>query len=248
MERFLRTKLLLGEDALEKLHNAKVTILGLGAVGSFVGEALIRSGVKNLRLIDFDKITLTNLNRCLLALESNVGEYKVDVAKKRYLQINSDANIEALHFFCAKESIESIIDNVPSIVVDAIDSVNPKVDVLEELSKRGIPIISSMGAALKIDPLKVNLGNIFETKNCTLAKWVRKNLRKRGVIENIPCVYSEELPRDDALLEDISFNERELNRGRERHTMGSIITVTGVFGLTIASYVINFLINKDNFK
>ncbi len=245
MERFLRTKLLLGDEKLEKLRNAKVTILGLGAVGSFVGEALIRSGVKNLRLVDFDKITVTNLNRCLLALESNIGEYKVDVAKKRFLEINSKANIEALQIFGAKESIDKVIDNSPDIVIDAIDSVNPKVDILEGLSKRNIPIISSMGAALKIDPFKVRIGNVFETKNCTLAKWVRKNLRKRGVLVNIPCVYSEELPDDDALLDDISQNERELNRGRERHTMGSIITVTGVFGLCIASYVINFLTDKN---
>lgn len=244
--RFLRTNLLLGEDNLEKLKKAKVTIIGLGAVGSFVGEALVRSGVGNLRLIDFDKISLTNINRCLLALESNIGRYKVDVAKERYQEINPNAKIEAMNIFAASDSFDKIIGNDPHVIIDAIDSVNPKVQILMQLANVNIPVISSMGAALKTDPLKVRVSSIHQTKNCTLAKWVRKNLRKRGVQKEILCVYSEELPKSDAIFESNVLNEtREYDRGRERHTMGSMIVIPGIFGLTIANLAINKIIEQN---
>lgn len=238
-ERFLRTKLLLGEDNLLKLKNAKVTIVGLGAVGSFVGEALIRSGVGNLRLFDFDKVSITNINRCLLALTSTVGEYKVNVAYKRYKEINPQANIEVFNEFISSDNINLLIENNPNVIVDAIDSVNPKVNILSEISKTSFPIISSMGAALKTDPSCVKVSSIHNTKNCTLAKWVRKNLRKRGVTKDITCVYSDELPKDGAVVDTMLLNEtREYDRGRERNTMGSMIVVPAVFGMTIARLVI----------
>lgn len=238
--RFLRTKLLLGADNLEKLHRAKVTIVGLGAVGSFAGEALVRSGVGNVRLIDFDKVSETNINRCLLATQDSIGKYKVFVAKKRYEEINPKCNIEAYNEFISKENINLLLENAPNVIVDAIDSVNPKVNILEEISKTDIPIISSMGAALKTDPFSVHVSSIHNTINCTLAKWVRKNLRKRGVTKDITCVYSSELPKNEAVVNTELLNEpREYDRGRERNTMGSMIIIPGIFGLTIAKLAID---------
>ena len=241
--RFLRTKLLIGAEKLEKLKAARVTIVGLGAVGSFVGEALVRSGVGNLRLFDFDKVSETNINRCLLATQKSIGEYKVLVAKKRYEEINPKCNIEAYSEFISKENINLLLEDNPNVIVDAIDSVNPKVNILEEVSKTNVPIISSMGAALKTDPFSVHVSSIHNTVNCTLAKWVRKNLRKRGVTRDITCVYSSELPKNDAVVDTGLLNEtREYDRGRERNTMGSMIIIPGIFGLTIANLVIKKII------
>lgn len=244
---FLRTELLLGKEKLELLGKKQVTIMGLGAVGSFVGEALVRSGVKNLHLIDFDKITESNINRCLLANTENIGKFKVEVAKTRYLKINPKANIKTSVFFCEKDTFRKIMDPKPDLIIDAIDSVNPKVSVLECISKEDVNVISSMGAALKEDPLKVRFGSIFKTKNCTLAKWVRKNLRKRDVKKEILCVYSEELPSNDALLTlEESYEEGKLKKGRDRRTLGSMIIIPGIFGLTIAHLAIKKLTEEKN--
>ncbi|MGI6679888.1 MAG: tRNA threonylcarbamoyladenosine dehydratase [Bdellovibrionota bacterium] len=239
-DRFLRTELLLGKDNLEKLRRAKVAVIGLGAVGSFVCEALVRSGVGSLCLVDFDKIAISNINRNLLATEGSLKKYKVDVAKERYLEINPEVNIETYNAFMSKDEFKIILESKPNVIIDAIDAVNPKVQVLEEACKTDIPIISSMGAALKVDPSLVRVGSIFETKNCTLAKWVRKHLRKRGIDRDILCVYSKELPNCEAIFDtDFLNEEREYDRGRERQTMGSMIVIPGIFGLTIAKLAID---------
>ena len=236
MDRHLRTKILLGEDKMRKLQRSKVTVVGLGAVGSYVVEALARAGVGNLRLADFDLVDCTNINRQLYALESTLGLPKTMVAKNRVLDINPQIKVELFREFIDKNSCLNLFENNPDIVVDAIDSLTPKVQVLVELHNRSIPVISSMGAARKTDPSKIKVGDISKTRNCPLARFVRKRLRRQGVTSGIKCVYSTEITEDEVVepSENDSINER----GRKRMILGSLPTITGIFGLTIANKVI----------
>ena len=235
--RFVRTQLLLGEDGLNKLKNSKIMIVGLGAVGGYVLEALARSGVGNFILVDFDKFEESNINRQILALSETIGLKKTDVAKQRVLNINPRANIKIIDMFVNSDTIDELLKNNPDFVVDAIDALNPKCCLMQALTEKNIPFISSMGAALKTDTSKIKFGNLSNSKNCSLAKFVRKRLRKRGIdISKIKCVWSEEqinLP-DNA----IELEESQKENGRIRHTLGSLPTITAIFGLTIANNLI----------
>ena len=235
--KFARTQMLLGEDGLIKLKNSKIMIVGLGAVGGYVLEALARSGVGNFILVDFDKFEESNINRQILALNETIGLKKTEVAKQRVLSINQNANVETIDMFVNNDTIDELLNYNPDFVVDAIDALNPKCCLMQALTERNIPFISSMGAALKTDTSKIKLGNLSNSKNCSLAKFVRKRLRRRDIdISKIKCVWSEEqinLP-DNA----IELVESEASTGRERHTLGSLPTITAIFGLTIANEVI----------
>ena len=235
--RFVRTQMLLGEDGLNKLKNSKIMIVGLGAVGGYVLEALARSGVGNFILVDFDKFEESNINRQILALSETIGLKKTDVAKQRVLNINPRANIKIIDMFVNSDTIDELLKNNPDFVVDAIDALNPKCCLMQALTEKNIPFISSMGAALKTDTSKIKFGNLSNSKNCSLAKFVRKRLRKRGIdISKIKCVWSEEqinLP-DNA----IELEESQKENGRIRHTLGSLPTITAIFGLTIANNLI----------
>jgi tRNA A37 threonylcarbamoyladenosine dehydratase len=236
-ERFARTKMLLGESGLNKLKKAKVMIIGLGAVGGYVLEALARSGVGSFILVDFDKFEESNINRQILALSETIGMKKTEVAKQRVLSINPNAEIEIIDIFVNNDTIDKILFHKPDFVVDAIDALNPKCCLIQALVEKNIPFISSMGAALKTDTSKIKFGNLSNSKNCSLAKFVRKRLRKREVdISKIKCVWSEEqivLP-PQALECDTS----DVSSGRIRHTLGSLPTITAIFGLTIANNLI----------
>lgn len=236
MERFLRSKLLIGDDKFAKLQSSTVTVVGLGAVGSYAVEALARSGVGNLRLIDFDKVDITNINRQLYALESTIGLSKAELAKKRVLDINPNINVEIIESFVNTDTIDTVLDNSPDIVVDAIDTLNPKVQLLTEVYKRSIPVISSMGAGLKTDLTKIKYGDIFKTEGCSLARFVRKRLRRQGISSGIKCVYSTQ-NNIDALIKAEDNGEG----ARVRNTLGSFPTVTGIFGLSVAHYTIEHL-------
>lgn len=239
MERFIRTEKMLGKKRFNELQNKRVTIVGLGAVGGYVLEGLIRSGVRSLCLCDFDTIQPSNINRQILALETTLGRSKVHLARERALAINSDADVLALEIFAAEETLEQILYPRPDLLIDAIDSLNPKTQLLQGAYAEKIPIISSMGAALRTDPSQIRTGDLFETSNCPLARQVRKRLRKRGVSKGISCVYS---------IEKIHFEyEQETSdepptpysdRGRPRNVLGSLPTITGIFGLTIANMAI----------
>jgi tRNA A37 threonylcarbamoyladenosine dehydratase len=239
MERFNRTKKLLGEGRFQCLQDKTVTIVGLGAVGGYVLEGLIRSGVRNLRLCDFDTIQPSNINRQILALETTIGQSKVQLARERALSINSEANVEALEIFAAEETLDQILQPQPDLLIDAIDSLNPKTQLLHGAYIRQIPIISSMGAALRTDPTLIRSGDLFSTSNCPLAKHLRKRLRRRGIEKGISCVYSTEKI-------EFSYEKEETDeaptpyskRGRQRNILGSLPTVTGIFGLTIANQAI----------
>ena len=238
MDRFARLTALLGKEKLQILKNRSVTVVGVGAVGGFVVEALARSGVGKLRLIDFDTIELSNINRQILALERSLGEKKVELARQRIAQINPHCVVETMPVFARDETIDEILQPQPDLVIDAIDSLNPKTALVETAWKKEIPIISSMGAALRTDPSKIVYGDLFTSHGCPLAKHLRKRLRRRGIEKGIPSVYSNEkvsFSYDSGTSEN---NEEDSGRGRTRNILGSMPTIPGIFGLIIANQAI----------
>jgi tRNA A37 threonylcarbamoyladenosine dehydratase len=249
MDRFIRTERLLGTKRFQLLQSKMVTVVGLGAVGGYVVEGLVRAGIRHLRIIDFDTIQPSNLNRQLLALESTIGRPKAEVAKERVLAINSNCHIEALQSFAGDETLDQILTPRPDLLIDAIDSLNPKTQLLHEAYLRDIPTISSMGAALRTDPTFIRTGDLFSTSNCPLAKHLRKRLRRRGVGEGIFCVYSTEKIDFAYQKEEEEINVGETpyaDRGRQRNVLGSLPTITGIFGLTIANRAIMQLSQLPN--
>jgi len=240
MERFSRTRCLLGEEKFNLLQQAMVTIVGLGAVGGYAAEGLARSGVGRLRLVDFDTIQPSNINRQILALDSTVGQPKVEAAKERIHLINPDCQVEALQLFAADETLDSILSPPPDILIDAIDSLNPKIQLLTGAHQRNIPTFSSMGAALRSDPSKIKIGDIMTSNHCPLAKHVRNRLRRQGIEGGIHCIYSTE--RVDFAYQGPEKTEKAASpyedRGRKRNVLGSLPTITGIFGLTIANEAI----------
>lgn len=239
-DRLTRTRMLLGDKGLSRLQNAAVMVVGLGAVGGYALEALARSGIGRLVLVDFDVFDESNINRQILALTSTVGQKKTEVARRRVLDINPDCIVETRDMFVNADTLPQLLDIPVDFVVDAIDALNPKCCLMEALYERGIPFISSMGAALKTDPSFIKCGTLSASKNCGLAKFIRKRLRKRGLeISRINCVYSDEqvcLPETA-----LAFDGDDVSAGRVRHTLGSLPTITAIFGLTIANYVITSL-------
>jgi len=248
---FHRIKMLLGEGAFARLQNAFVTIIGLGAVGSYAAEALVRAGVGHLRLVDFDTVHPSNLNRQLFALHSTLGQRKIDAAKHRLLDIHPGCRIETLQTFVHEESFEAVLAGPPDLVIDAIDSFNPKVALLTELVRRTIPVISSMGAALRLDPCQVRVAPLEETRICPLAQKIRKRLRRNNAMGNILCVFSTESLAGigkDALCPASESEPGSFRRGRERRTLGSLPTVTGIFGLTAAHAAIQHITGFPSLK
>ena len=239
-DRLTRTRMLLGDEGLSRLQNAAVMVVGLGAVGGYALEALARSGIGRLVLVDFDVFDESNINRQILALTSTVGQKKTEVARRRVLDINPDCIVETKDMFVNADTLPQLLDIPVDFVVDAIDALNPKCCLMEALYERGIPFISSMGAALKTDPSFIKCGTLSASKNCGLAKFIRERLRKRGLeISRINCVYSDEqvcLPETA-----LAFDGDDVSAGRVRHTLGSLPTITAIFGLTIANYVITSL-------
>lgn len=190
---FHRTELLLGIKATEKLKNSRVAVFGVGGVGGFCAEALARSGVGTLDLIDFDRVSVTNLNRQIIALHSTIGLYKVDVAKKRFEDINPEIKVNALKTFYTPETENGIDLSVYDYIVDAIDTVTGKIALAVNAEKAGTPIISSMGAGNKLHPEMFEISDIYGTSVCPLARVMRRELKKRGV-KSLKVVYSKEPP------------------------------------------------------
>lgn len=232
MSRHLRTEILLGSEKIRKLKNATVTVIGLGAVGSYVVEALARAGIGSLRLVDFDKVDVTNINRQLYAFDSTVGISKAVLAAARVRDIDPMIKTEIFDLFVNETTRSQVLDNNPDVVIDAIDSLNPKVQLLAELVSRNIPVISSMGAALKTDPFKIKIGDISKTRICTLARLVRKRLRRQGIFTGVTCIYSTEQSSKDDFL--------RVNDGG-RNILGSLPTITGIFGLIAANAALDLL-------
>lgn len=243
MDPLSRIRRFLGKEALERLSRARVAVAGLGAVGSYAVEGLARSGVGSLRLVDFDKVAASNINRQLYALHSTVGKSKVEVAKARVWDINLSCRVETLQTFVASETLDEVLKEPVDLVIDAIDSFSPKVALLEAAWKRGIPVFSSMGAALRSDPFALRWGDVMDTSQCPLASRVRKALRKRGVGKGILCVSSVE--RVPAPKAEVDPDPPTVDRGRRRAVLGSLPTLTGIFGLILAQKAIVFLSEKD---
>ena len=232
MDEFSRTKLLLGGEALEKLKKSKVVIFGVGGVGSYAAEGIARCGVGNIILVDNDLICGSNINRQLHALHSTVGQMKVDTMKSRILDINPEAKVEAYAEFFTEET-EDLIPDDCDYIIDAIDTVSSKIELVIRAGKKNIPIISCMGAGNKLDPTRLEIADIYSTSVCPLCRVMRYELRKRNV-ESLKVVFSKEepvKPKYDSDVPDEAF------QGRKK-APGSISFVPSVAGLIIAGEVI----------
>lgn len=235
---FSRTQLLLGKDGIEKLHNAHVAVFGVGGVGGYVVEALVRSGVGKIDIFDNDTVSLTNLNRQIIATHDTIGRYKVDVMKKRALSINPDVEVNAYNCFYMPENADEYDLVKYSYIVDAIDTVTAKIELIVRADRAGVPIISSMGAGNKLDPSRFEVEDIYKTSVCPLARTMRRELKQRG-IKKLKVVYSKEAPIKPV---DLS-NAEEAPTGR-RAVPGSIAFVPAAAGLVAAGEVICDLVGK----
>lgn len=234
-EQFVRTELLIGKERLERLARARVAVFGAGGVGGFAIEALARGGVGALDIFDHDTICLSNLNRQIIATHKTIGQYKVDVAKERILEINPDAVVNAYRLFYSKDTAHEVDLSLYDYVVDAIDTVSAKIELVVQAKAAGVPVISSMGAGNKMDPTKFMVDDIYNTSVCPLAKVMRKELRQRGV-DSLKVVYSKEPPVK--LRKDVVMTEKTA----KRHVPGSNSFVPPAAGLIIAGEVIRDLI------
>ena len=231
LNQFSRTELLIGKEAVEKLNQAKVAIFGIGGVGSFVVEALVRAGIENFILVDNDEVEETNLNRQIIATYETIGKPKVEVARKRILDINPNAKVEAHQEFFTKDS-KGILDNSISYIVDAVDTVTAKIELVVQAKQLNIPIISCMGTGNKLDPTKFEVTDIYKTSVCPLAKVMRKELKLRR-IPNLKVVYSKEEP--------VKQEDKGMLQARKQ-VPASISFVPSVAGLIIAGEVIKDII------
>lgn len=239
-DQFTRIRLMIGDDGLKRLNDAFVVVAGLGAVGSYAVEALARAGIGRLRLIDNDEINPSNINRQLFALHSTIGQSKCNVAAKRVKDINPNCKTQAVNAFINETSVSDLMTGSPDFVIDAIDSLNPKVELVSFLRNNNIPFISSMGAALRTDPTLIRIGKMSKVNHCRLAAMMRKRLRRRGTPLDFRCVYSEE--SREGLPVPVYPEISELHgKGRERTVMGSLPSITGIFGLILANCVITEL-------
>lgn len=230
MENFLeRLNILVGEDGLKKLKNSAVLVAGLGGVGSFCAEALVRCGIGTMGVLDSDKVEVSNLNRQLVALNSTIGHLKTDVFEKRAKDINPDIKIDKYPFYLNKETFETLDFTKYNIVADCIDSLVPKLNMILHCLEHDIPIIASTGSGFKTDPTRIQIGSIWKTKHDPLAYRMRKKLRQWGFKDKeLKVIYSLEL------------NEKKKTEGK----IGSIVTLTGSFGLTVASEIINSILEN----
>lgn len=241
MDQFSRTRQLLGNDAMERIQKAKVGIFGLGAVGSFALEAIARSGVGHLCLVDFDRVDPTNINRQLLALHSTVGREKALLAEGRVTDINPACRIDVHSSFINAESLDDLLEEDMDIVVDAIDGLNSKVNLLVRAREMNLTVVSSMGAGGRTDVSKIRTGDISETEVCPLARVVRRRLHRRNVHEGIRTVFSVEKPLNKQPFNPEDAMDALQDHGRSRPPIGTVPWVPGVFGLTIAGEVIRLL-------
>lgn len=248
LNQFSRTELLFGKEAMDKLQNSRVAVFGIGGVGGYVCEALVRSGVYHFDLIDDDQVCLTNLNRQIIATRKTVGQYKVDVMRERILEINPDADVSVHKCFFLPENAYEFPFEEYNYVVDAVDTVTAKIELVMKAQEKGVPIISSMGAGNKLDPSAFKVADIYKTRVDPLARVMRREMKKRGV-KKLKVVYSEEDPKRP--IEDMAVSCRNncicppgaQHKCTERRDIpGSTAFVPSVAGLIIAGEVIKDLI------
>ena len=254
LHRFSRTELLIGSKGLSTLANKHVMICGVGGVGSYAAEALGRSGVGRITLVDFDDICLTNINRQIHALSGTVGQQKVEAMAARLRDINPAAEIIPVKEFFSQENGERLLTPRPDYVLDAIDHFTAKAALITLCRHHDIPVISSMGAANKLDPTKIEVSDISATKNCRMARSMRKILKNAGITSGVQVVYSTELHREldpatstacgtDCICPNRS--EQTFRCEHRRVILGSISYIPSIFGLTMAGTVVNHLLNLN---
>lgn len=232
-----RTALLLGEQAIDSLNDAHVLIVGVGGVGAYAVEMIARSGVGHITIIDGDEVAPSNINRQLPALISTIGKPKAEVMKQRILDINPDCKVSAITAFIGKDDVENYLTPYPDFVIDAIDSISPKVALLEYCYRNKIKVISSMGAGGRVDPTKVRYADISETFHDGLAREVRKRLKKAGISSGVKTVFSTEQPRRSALTmtDEIAFKVS---------SFGTVAWLPSLFGIMLAAYALNHIAKK----
>lgn len=252
LNQFSRTELLLGNEGMEKLSKARVAVFGIGGVGGYVVEGLVRSGVGSIDLIDDDKVCLTNINRQLHATRKTIGKYKVDVAKERILEINPNVQVTTYQTFYMPDTADQFDFTQYDYVVDAIDTVTGKIDLVLKAKEAGVPIISSMGAGNKLNPAAFEVTDIYKTSVCPLAKVMRKELKNRG-IKKLKVVYSKEIPLKP--IEDMAISCKAncicppgtARKCTERRQVpGSIAFVPSVVGLIIAGEVVKDIVHSNH--
>lgn len=230
-----RTRLLFGNEEVDRLSNAHILVVGLGGVGGYAVEMLARAGVGNMTIVDRDIIQASNINRQIVALNSNLQKSKAEEIAKRLRDINPNINLEVLEFFIKDDNISELLSRHKyDFVLDAIDTLSPKTYLIKLAKEMGLRIISSMGAGAKSDPTKIRIADISKSNNCTLARALRKRLRKLNINKGLPVIYSEELPDENAVL----LIEGEQNK---KSTAGTVSYIPAVFGCYMAYYVIDKL-------
>lgn len=239
-DQFSRTQLLFGSDAMEKLASSRVAVFGVGGVGGYVVEALVRSGIGAIDIVDDDKVCLSNLNRQIIALHSTVGRYKVDVAEERIKDINPDCTVYKHRMFYVPDTRDHFDFSQYDYVVDAIDTVKGKIELVMQAQEANVPIISSMGAGNKTNPAMFEVSDIYKTSVCPLAKVMRYELRKRGV-KHLKVVYSKEQPLTP---QSDSSSQAEVPQPGRRTVPGSTAFVPSAVGLIIAGEVVKDLIKS----
>lgn len=251
LNQFSRTELIFGKDAMEKIFKSRVAVFGIGGVGSYTAEALVRSGIGAIDVFDDDKVCLTNINRQLFATRKTVGKYKVDVAEERLLEINPNVKVTKHNVFFTKENADEFDFSAFDYIVDAIDTVTGKIALVEKANEYNKPIISAMGAGNKIDPTRFEVTDIYKTEVCPLAKVMRSELKKRG-IKKLKVVYSKETPIALKATENVCGEGNcicppDVKRkcSDKRQIPGSNAFVPPVVGLIIAGEVIKDLIKRN---
>lgn len=234
-----RTELLIKEEGIERLQSANILIVGLGGVGSFAAEFLVRSGIGNLTIVDGDTVDITNINRQLPALSSTIGKNKTDVVAERILDINPEINLKKINEFLEPERMEEILTQEKfDYVLDCIDSLSPKLALIITCKRKKIKLVSAMGAGGKTDPSKVMVRDISKTNNCFLAKQIRKKLKKEQIHKGFRCVFSTEIQDENSLKMTDGSNYK-------KSFYGTISYIPAIFGLYAAAEVIRFLLKKE---
>ncbi len=229
-----RTELLLGSETVEQLRHKHVLVVGLGGVGAYAAEMIARAGVGRMTIVDADTVSVSNINRQLPALHSNLGKPKAEIMAARLRDINPDIGLTVINEFVKDERMEQLLDNDYDYVVDAIDTISPKLFLILHCLNRNLKIVSSMGAGGKTDPSKISIADISKTYNCKLAKSIRKRLHRKGINHGVSVVFSSELTDKDAVLE---VDDEE----NKKSTVGTISYMPAIFGIFCASKVIRDL-------
>ncbi|MDA8125569.1 MAG: tRNA threonylcarbamoyladenosine dehydratase [Deltaproteobacteria bacterium] len=245
---FFRSIMLYGKPGFERLQQAKVAVVGLGGVGAYAAEALVRAGIGRLRIIDCDIIKATDVNRQLLALSTNLETPKVEAGRARLLAINPDLELDVRHAFFHFDTADTLITPDLDFVVDAIDSLNPKAALIQYCTEHRLRIISALGASSRTDPFAIRIATLNKTAACPLARALRRHLRSKKLAADPPVIYSEEPPIKAAYeAEDTAPAPESIGpyvRGRKRRALPSISTMPGIFGLMAANYVIFELLKE----